>query len=346
MDGDGVVVGRAPGRTADGDGGAAGRTSGRTADGDGGADDVGVWLGVFLALASVLGTGTVLTLVLGLTPGLSKGGGRRGRTLVCLGLAVVLFVGFVGGTKGVSPTSHRACSAAYEIVARRGGGPARLDMASVGLEFDLLTLLLQEMKGYTPVQAGLRPPAGGDGDRRQYDGGTRRAAVRGGERARRRVRRRDRGPALALPGAARDAYAADLLPGLLLSGWGHGAIYTSMFIIGAHDVPDAHQSTAGALLTTSQYLSGAVTVACPDAVWVLLPGHGDLRIAFSLTTAAALGGAPAAARGRSGIAAPADPSLSRGSSQIVTLEPFAGPPDVSQEASSATGQEGTRSHRA
>ena len=45
---------------------------------------------------------------------------------------------------------------------------------------------------------------------------------------------------LALTG---DSYAVDLLPGLLLSGFGHGAIYTSMFIIGTHDVPHAHQGS-------------------------------------------------------------------------------------------------------
>jgi MFS family permease len=87
-----------------------------------------------------------------------------------------------------------------------------------------------------------------------------------------------------------DAYAADLLPGLVLSGFGHGIIYTSMFIIGTHDVPSAHQSTAGALLTTSQYLSGAVTVAVLTLTLGTSPDYASFRIAFLLTTAAAASG--------------------------------------------------------
>ncbi|HUR09653.1 MAG TPA: MFS transporter [Nonomuraea sp.] len=264
-------------------------------------------------LASVLGTGTVLTLVLGLTLGSSHGWGSPA-TLVCLGLAVVLFVGFVRN-EGASP------NVLIEPVLRRtrslrGGAVATaLYMASVGSEFYLLTLLLQEMKGYTPVRAGMAflPLAV--------------MVTVGSTTAGRAVRRFGAANvlvagfavatvgllwlSLALHG---DSYAADLLPGLLLSGWGHGVIYTSMFIIGTHDVPAAHQSTAGALLTTSQYLSGAVTVAVLTLVLGVSPGYGDFRIAFLLTTvAAALGGALAVARGRSSAEAPApaDPSLSR-----------------------------------
>jgi predicted MFS family arabinose efflux permease len=88
-------------------------------------------------------------------------------------------------------------------------------------------------------------------------------------------------------GLGGDSYAGDLLPGLLLSGFGHGAIYTSMFIIGTRDVPAEHQGAAGSLLTTSQYLSGAVTVA---VLTLVLDGHG-FRWAFAITAAAALAGA-------------------------------------------------------
>lgn len=61
--------------------------------------------------------------------------------------------------------------------------------------------------------------------------------------------------ALALDGTS---YAGSLLPGLLLSGFGHGVIYTSMFITGTHDVAPAQQGTAGALLTTAAAAGGAV----------------------------------------------------------------------------------------
>jgi hypothetical protein len=89
---------------------------------------------------------------------------------------------------------------------------------------------------------------------------------------------------LTLPGSS---YAVDLLPGLVLSGFGHGVIYTSMFTIGTHDVPAAHQGTAGALLTTSQYLSGAFTIAVLTLVLGPSPDYPRYRTAFLLTAAAA-----------------------------------------------------------
>jgi predicted MFS family arabinose efflux permease len=83
-----------------------------------------------------------------------------------------------------------------------------------------------------------------------------------------------------------DSYLTDLLPGLLISGFGHGVIYTSMFIIGTRDVPAHHQGAAGSLLTTSQYVSGAVTVA---VLTLVLDGHG-FGWAFAVTAFAALAG--------------------------------------------------------
>jgi predicted MFS family arabinose efflux permease len=108
-----------------------------------------------------------------------------------------------------------------------------------------------------------------------------------------------------------DSYAADLLPGLLISGFGHGVIYTSMFIIGTRDVPAEHQGAAGSLLTTSQYLSGAVTVAI---LTLVLDGHG-FRWAFAVTALAALAGVVLAlARGTAReIVVPARQHVSHGS---------------------------------
>jgi MFS family permease len=88
-------------------------------------------------------------------------------------------------------------------------------------------------------------------------------------------------------GLGGDSYAVDLLPGLLLSGFGHGVVYSAMFIIGTHDVPAEHQGAAGSLLTTSQYLSGAVTIA---VLTLVLDGPG-FRWAFAITALAALAGA-------------------------------------------------------
>jgi hypothetical protein len=73
-------------------------------------------------------------------------------------------------------------------------------------------------------------------------------------------------------------------------------IYTSMFVIGTHDQPADLQSTAGALLTTSQCLSGALTVAILTLVLGTAPDAGRFRIAIALTAVAAGAGSFLAAR--------------------------------------------------
>lgn len=240
-------------------------------------------------LASVLGTGTVLALVLGLTLG-SERGWTATPTAGCLGLALLLFVGFVHNERTaravlIEPVLRRTGSL------RVGAAATALYMASVGSEFYLLTLLLQAAKGYPPLRAGLAflPLA---------------VLVTAGSTAAGRAVRRftpstvlTSGFLIATGGLLwlsltlhGDSYAVDLLPGLLLSGFGHGLIYTSMFIIGTRDVPAAHQGTAGALLTTSQYLSGAVTVAVLTLTLGPAPGPASFRTAFLLTTAAAAAG--------------------------------------------------------
>jgi MFS family permease len=245
-------------------------------------------------LAAVLGTGTVLTLVLGLTLGSGRGWATAS-TLVCLGLAAVLFTGFVRNESVsrnvlVEPLLRRTRSL------RAGAAATALYMASVGSEFYLLTLLLQSLKGYSPFEAGLAflPLAA--------------LVTVGGTVTGRAVRRLGAARALAAGFAIAAAglvwivlalhgpsYASGLLPGLLLSGFGHGIVYTSMFIIGTHDVPPAYQGTAGALLTTSQYLSGAVTVAVLTLALGPVPDYGGFRLAFLLTAAAAAAGCVLAA---------------------------------------------------
>ncbi|MFL6071912.1 MAG: MFS transporter [Mycobacteriales bacterium] len=240
-------------------------------------------------LASALGTGTVLTLVLGLTLTSDRGWGSP-LTLGCLGLALVLFGWFVRNERlAVAVLVEPVLRGTRSL--RIGAAATALYMASVGSEFFLVTLLLQDRKGYTPLQAGLAflPLA--------------LMITAGSTTAGRAVRRLP--PAIVLSGGFAvaavglawlsftlhgDSYAVDLLPGLLLSGFGHGAIYTSMFIIGTRDVPESHQSTAGALLTTSQYLAGALTLAVLTLALGGSPGDGEFRTAFLITTAAATAG--------------------------------------------------------
>jgi MFS family permease len=243
--------------------------------------------------AAVLGTGTVLTLVLGLTLGADRGW-QAWPTIVSLVLAVALFAAFVHNER-TTPLIEPALRRVRTL--RAGAVATALYMASVGSEFYLLTLLLQDMKGYDALQAGLAfvPLAvlvtAGNGAAgralRTYAPATVLAA----------------GFAVAAAGLVwlaltlhGDSYAVDLLPGLLLSGFGHGVIYPAMFVIGTQDVPARHQGTAGALLTTSQYLSAAITVAVLTLVLGPAPEHAAFRVAFLVTTAAAVAGAALATR--------------------------------------------------
>lgn len=227
-------------------------------------------------LASVLGTGAVLAFVLGLTV----------LEVPLFVLAGVLLLAFLRveatATRVLIPRPLRRIGSL-----RIGVAATALYMASVGSEFYLVTLLLQENRGYAPDRAGLAflPLA---------------AMVTVGNTAAGRAVRRWSAPAVLAAGflaaaiglagllvaAGRPGYAV-LLPGLLLSGFGHGVIYTAMFIIGTRDVPASHQGAAGSLLTTSQYLSGAITVA---VLTLVLNGPG-FGWAFGVTGAAALAGA-------------------------------------------------------
>jgi MFS family permease len=243
--------------------------------------------------AAVLGTGTVLTLVLGLTLGADRGW-QAWPTIASLVLAVALFAAFVLNER-TTPLIEPALRRVRTL--RAGAVATALYMASVGSEFYLLTLLLQDMKGYDALRAGLAfvPLA---------------VLVTAGNAAAGRALRTSApatvlaaGFAVAAAGLAwlalalsGDSYVVDLLPGLLLSGFGHGVIYTAMFVIGTQDVPVGHQGTAGALLTTSQYLSAAVTVAVLTLVLGPAPDHAAFRVAFLVTTVAATAGAALATR--------------------------------------------------
>jgi predicted MFS family arabinose efflux permease len=255
-------------------------------------------------LASALGTGTVLALVLGLTLGADAGLAAM-PTLVCLGLALAMFVAFVRNER-TAPNVLIEHALRRLRSLRLAAAATALYMASVGSEFYVLTLLLQAAKGYSPLQAGLAflPLAV--------------LVTAGNVVAGRAVRRRS--PATVLIGGFAvaaagllwltlalhgESYVVDLLPGVLLSGFGHGVIYASMFIIGTHDVPAAQQGTAGALLTTSQYLSGAFTVAVLTLALGPAPDLASFRTAFLLTTVAAAAGLLAVAMRRRSRPSPA-----------------------------------------
>ena len=157
--------------------------------------------------------------------------------MISFGVAVVLLAAFV-------VIENTARAVLIERALRRtrslrlGAAATALYMASAGSEFYLVTLLLQERQGYPPLRAGLAflPLA---------------LMITAGSMMAGRAARRLTAAAvlacgftlaaiglgwlaLALPGGS---YLLDLLPGLVISGFGHGLIYTSMFILGTRDVP-------------------------------------------------------------------------------------------------------------
>lgn len=176
-------------------------------------------------------------------------------------------------------------------------------MASVGSEFYLVTLLLQQLNGFTPLQAGLAflPLAG---------------LVTAGNVVAGRTIPRFGAPVVLGAGFAISAtglgllagngghglYVVALLPGLLLSGFGHGIIYTSMFSVGTSRLPDGAEGAAGALLTAAQYFSAAVTVAILTIVLDASPGEDRFSWAFLVTVVAAIGGISVSIRARFAIA--------------------------------------------
>ncbi len=237
-------------------------------------------------LASTAGTGAALALVLGLTLSAGRGWGSA-PALISFGVAVVLLAAFVViENTARAVLIERALRRTRSL--RRGTAATALYMASAGSEFYLVTLLLQERQGYPPLRAGLAflPLA---------------LMITAGSMTAGRAARRLTAAAvlacgftlaaiglgwlaLALPGGS---YLLDLLPGLVISGFGHGLIYTSMFILGTRDVPAGHQGSAGALLTTSQYLSGAVMVAVLTLVLGAGRGTGSFQAAFLITAVVA-----------------------------------------------------------
>jgi MFS family permease len=241
-------------------------------------------------LAAVLGTGAVLTLALCLTFGGDQGW-TAPATLGCVLLAAALTGWFIRN-EATSANALIEAALRHDGSVRTGAVAAALYMASAGSEFYVLTLLLQTVKHYSPLRAGLAflPLA---------------IMVTAGSTATGRAVRKISPPTaltagflIALTGLTwlcvtlrSNAYLADMLPGLLLSGFGHGAIYTATFIIGSRDVPAVHQGTAGALLTTAQYLSGALTLTVLTLLLGPSRSYPGFTRAFVLLAAAAGAGA-------------------------------------------------------
>ncbi|GAA4214145.1 MFS transporter [Actinocatenispora rupis] len=216
--------------------------------------------------------------------------------LVGAGFAVAALAGAVFGVhqRGDRPLVPRGLLAVRTL--RTACVVAALYMASFGVEFYLVTLYLQDVRGYRPLAAGCAflPLAG--------------AIVVGntlaGRYAGRWPLRRLLAVAYAVGGVglvvlavavhAHAGYVAGLLPGLLLSGVGQGTAFTALFVTGTRDLPPDRAGTGSALVTTAQYTGGSLGLALVVLLHGERPGTADFVHALALTAAVALAAVPVA----------------------------------------------------
>jgi len=78
--------------------------------------------------------------------------------------------------------------------------------------------------------------------------------------------------------------------GIVLSGIGHGIIFPAMFAVGLMKVPLQQQGRASALIVTSQYIAGAMTLAIISLLLGIKPDMTDWACVFDLLSALAFTG--------------------------------------------------------
>lgn len=238
-------------------------------------------------LSSIAGTAAILLVVLTLTlladPGTSPG--LFWSVTVAAILAVLAFL--FNERRSGSPLVERPLRKLRAL--RAGTIAAGLYMASVGTEFFLVTLYLQEERGYSALAAGVAflPLA---------------ALVTVGNVVAGKLIvsnsvQRVLGLGFAISGGGLlllavclgiDSFWLGLLPGFLLSGFGHGLIYTAMFVLGTSDAPQESQGAAGSLITTSQYVAGSISLALLVLVIALAGPELGYPLAFGINAAFAL----------------------------------------------------------
>lgn len=240
-------------------------------------------------LSTALGTLSILLLVLTLTF-LGESSREATSTTVIAAIAVIVLVAFlVNERRSTSPLVERALRKISTL--RRGALAAALYMSSVGTEFFIVTLFLQDQRGYSPVIAGIAfiPLA---------------ALVTFGNIFAGRLLKTWRssrvlalGFALSTAGLLLlalslpiESYWVGLLPGFVVSGFGHGMVFTSMFVLGNADVKPALSGAAGSLITASQYASAAFGTAVLTIIIVMIPGTAGFAWGFGFNALVAAAG--------------------------------------------------------
>ncbi|SJM68882.1 hypothetical protein [Gulosibacter sp. 10] len=78
-----------------------------------------------------------------------------------------------------------------------------------------------------------------------------------------------------------------MLPEFLISGLGHGLVFTSAFVLGNTGVPSQLSGAAGAVLTSAQYVSNGVGIAILTIFVARIAGTAGFAWAFGFNTAVA-----------------------------------------------------------
>jgi MFS family permease len=205
-------------------------------------------------------------------------------------------------------------TALFALTQRRGAGPlvpttllrvptlrvacgvAALYMASFGAEFYLVTLYLQQVRGYSALEAGLAflPLAAAI-----IVGNTVAGFLAGRWSLRALLSSAFLTGAiglvvLAVAVSVTGGYTAAVLPGLLLSGLGQGMAFTGMFITGTRDLPEESNGTGSALVTTAQYTGGSVGLAALVMLHGERPDADAFVLTFCVTAAVATAAVPIA----------------------------------------------------
>lgn len=240
-------------------------------------------------LSTALGTLSVLLLVLTLTF-LGDSSREVTSTAVTAAIAAIVLVAFlVNERRSTAPLVERVLRKISTL--RRGALAAALYMSSVGTEFFIVTLFLQDQRGYSPIIAGIAfiPLA---------------ALVTFGNIFAGRLLKTWRSSRVLALGFAISAvgllllalslpvesYWVGLLPGFIVSGFGHGMVFTSMFVLGNADVKPALSGTAGSLITACQYTSAAFGTAILTIIIVMVQGTAGFAWAFGFNALVAAAG--------------------------------------------------------
>lgn len=241
------------------------------------------------AVSTILGTAAILFVVFALTLVGETGANPVWLIVVAVAAVVALVVFLINERYSVTPLIDRPLRKIRNL--RRGALAAALYMSSVGTEFFIVTLFLQDQRGFSPLAAGIAflPLA---------------ALITVGNILAGRLLRSWAAPRVLMLGFGVSAagllmlttmltiesFWLGLLPGFLISGLGHGMVFTSMFVLGNTGVPGALSGAAGAVITSAQYVSNGIGIAILTILVTHIAGIAGFTWAFAFNTAVALAG--------------------------------------------------------